>query len=327
MDNRLHITNGDVANQVLEKHGIEGTFLAWADVMHEGPLPQGLSLQEMSLIRAGFIADRGWASQFEARTHFETRDTLFLGAARDGQVVIWNSWELYDQLHMLQLLHQYNTETAVGWSAPLLVFVDTHIGSADADYNFDKSLQAAKPATPRQFQLAEVVWQAVTSANPRALAAVLEEDLTVFPYLRGALQRFLQEYPSEQGICRTERQILEAVDDGENRPGAIFGLSQKAEEIAFMGDSSFWQFMRGLIHSDMPLLALRGGGEFILPGMFGPDEAFLAQRLELTEEGQQVLDGELDWLSKHQPDRWIGGVHLNPENLWRWTGECRFKRG
>jgi hypothetical protein len=42
-----------------------------------------------------------------------------------------------------------------------------------------------------------------------------------------------------------------------------------------------------------------------------PDmEAFHAQRLELTDEGRQVLAGTLDWTVLRPIDRWIGGVHL-----------------
>lgn len=53
----LHITNGDVAATVIEKAAIGGEVLPWRDVLHEGPVPAGLSLEQMSEIRAQFIAD------------------------------------------------------------------------------------------------------------------------------------------------------------------------------------------------------------------------------------------------------------------------------
>jgi hypothetical protein len=40
------------------------------------------------------------------------------------------------------------------------------------------------------------------------------------------------------------------------------------------------------------------------------------QQLSLTETGRALLAGEISWLHINPVDRWIGGVHLTPENLW-----------
>jgi hypothetical protein len=56
----LHITNGE--SVTIGMTGIGGRVLAWKDVLHEGPAPAGLTLREMSRVRARFIADCGWAS-------------------------------------------------------------------------------------------------------------------------------------------------------------------------------------------------------------------------------------------------------------------------
>ena len=56
----LHIVNGDCAVEALRESGIEGGFLSWIDVLHDGPVPAGLSLEELSEVRADFIADCDW---------------------------------------------------------------------------------------------------------------------------------------------------------------------------------------------------------------------------------------------------------------------------
>ena len=58
----LHITNGDCVVGPLEEGGIPGDKLAWRDVLHEGPVPAGLELEALSLVRAEFIAARGWGA-------------------------------------------------------------------------------------------------------------------------------------------------------------------------------------------------------------------------------------------------------------------------
>ena len=56
----LHLTNGDCAVAVISQ-AVSGAFLPWRDVLHEGPVRAGLSLEQLSAERARFIAEAGWA--------------------------------------------------------------------------------------------------------------------------------------------------------------------------------------------------------------------------------------------------------------------------
>ena len=56
----LHIVNGDCAIEALKDSEIEGDFLSWLDVLHDRPVPKGLSLEKLSEVRADFIADYDW---------------------------------------------------------------------------------------------------------------------------------------------------------------------------------------------------------------------------------------------------------------------------
>jgi hypothetical protein len=60
METILNITNGDSAVMVMQQAGIPGVFLPWRDVLHDGPVPAGLSLEKLSEVRAQFISDQGW---------------------------------------------------------------------------------------------------------------------------------------------------------------------------------------------------------------------------------------------------------------------------
>ena len=44
----LHIVNGDCATEALKDSEIEGDILSWLDVLHDGTVPEGLSLEERS---------------------------------------------------------------------------------------------------------------------------------------------------------------------------------------------------------------------------------------------------------------------------------------
>ena len=94
----LHITNGDIAAQLVEATGIPGTVLPWRDVLHEGPVPAGLGLQELGEVRAHFLFERGWAqSSEEALREFRERDTtLQAGLAEDEIVLRILGWRRHD---------------------------------------------------------------------------------------------------------------------------------------------------------------------------------------------------------------------------------------
>src|SRR6185503_4912509 len=58
---------------------------------------------------------------------------------------------------------------------------------------------------------AATTWIAVTSSDPRALP-FLTKRVKALPFLAGAIERLLEEYPDPQsGLSRTERQMLAAI--------------------------------------------------------------------------------------------------------------------
>ena len=44
----LHIVNGDCAIEALKNSGIEWNFHSWLYVLHDEPVPEGFSLEELS---------------------------------------------------------------------------------------------------------------------------------------------------------------------------------------------------------------------------------------------------------------------------------------
>src|SRR6185369_11209179 len=103
----LHITNGDTAVQTLESGGVAGDILPWRDVLHDGPVPADLSLDELSRVRARFIADCGWGEFEDVVADFESRDRTLTSFGDHGEVTLWFEHDLYDQLQLIQLLDYF----------------------------------------------------------------------------------------------------------------------------------------------------------------------------------------------------------------------------
>ena len=106
----LHITNGDVAANLLKTGGLDGDVLAWRDPMHHGPFAAGLDLEAASDARARYLAGPSDALDDVAR-NFRLRNEHLRAASRYRDVILWFEHDLSDQLQLLQLLDWFAEAT------------------------------------------------------------------------------------------------------------------------------------------------------------------------------------------------------------------------
>ncbi len=314
MNKALNITNGDSAVEIMRQANIPGTFLPWQDVLHEGPVPAGLSLQELSSVRAQFIASRGWGTVENTKQLFRTRDATLESFERFEKVILWFEHDLYDQLQLLQVLDWFHHNRPV--TAPLsMICTDRYLGTLSAE-EMTSLFQFETAVTEEQLELASKGWSAFRSSSPRAWHALLDEDTSVLPFLKGAVIRLLEEYPAcSNGLSRTAHTALGIIYQGEKKPGRVFGKYQASEDRRFMGDASFWVMLQELLDSSPPLLTLTGVKALKLP-------ATPEVQLMITPMGQDILSGKRNWLETAEIDRWIGGVHLTHAHTWCWDGNA-----
>ena len=324
----LHLINGDCAETVLRAAGVPGRFLSWRDVLHDGPVPGGLPPEQLNETRARFLAACGWDSEENAREQLRLRDeTLSEAVASEDEVVIWNSFELYDQLQLLQILPMLpappsGVSREVGSLKALsVVFLADYLGSSTSESALLQAFQQRKALTREQHALGQEGWRCVTAPSPQRFSRFLRQDLTALPFLRDGLLRFAQEYPDAQtGLSRTQHLIVQAVAAGTHRVVDLFRVTQAQEPVRFMGDTSFWRQIALLGTAEFPLLNLTGPEPFYtVPREPFPDETFRQFQASLTELGWAVLRDQVDWLAVQAHDYWIGGVHLHPEHDWRWS--------
>lgn len=311
----LNITNGDSAVEVMKKANIEGEFLPWRDVLHDGPVPANLTLEALSEVRAKFIIDRNWGTPENIKRSFVERDNTLKSFESYEKVVLWFEHDLYDQLQIIQILDWFN-HNRPNTAHLSIICVDQYLGLMSPD-EMATLTKYEEPVTEKHYKISSQAWQAFRSDTPEQWAELIKMDTTALPFLEGAIVRLLEEYPScINGLSRTAQQALTIISQGEKRPGRVFGAFQESEERRFMGDSSFWEILHRLLESSPPLLKLPEGKQLTLPT--SPD-----QELTITEHGKEVLSGERNWLEYEQVDQWIGGVHLTPKNLWCWDSAAK----
>jgi Domain of unknown function (DUF1835) len=318
----LHITNGDVAATVIEKAAIGGEVLPWRDVLHEGPVPAGLSLEQMSEIRAQFIADCSWQTLEKARADFRARDSKLASFQKHQEVILWFEHDLYDQLQLLQILDWFARQD-VDETALSMISHSDYLGTMQPE-----SLAALYPRRRivllEDLELGGKAWSAFCSPDPKRWEDLIGMDTASLPFLGASVVRHLEQYPSlRNGLNRTEEAILKAIQAGIAKPGEIFAAAQASEESRFMGDSLFWLYLATLTESEPPLLRVSNGRRFRLPSFCASSDEFNDQHLLITQMGEKVLAKELDWIEINGIDKWLGGVHLTTENLWRWDSETQ----
>jgi len=101
-------------------------------------------------------------------------------------------------------------------------------------------------------------------------------------------------------------------------PVAIFRACAAMEERIFMGDWTFWGILAGLAGGPHPLVRMDPAS------MIDADvkRGLPAGTVTLTAAGHDVLAGRADQVALNGIDRWMGGVYLSPDRLWRQPLPC-----
>jgi len=313
----LFITNGDSAADRIAASGLTGEILPWGDVLHEGPVPAGLPPEELADVRARFLAERGWASLAEARQDFAIRHTTLASYGDHEEVVLFFEHDLYDQLQLIQVLDWFSRRD-LGYARLSIVHTDEYLGTLGPE-RLLALFHDRREATEGQLALGSTAWDAFRSPDPTAVLGVIQAGARDLPFLASALRRHLEQFPSTaNGLSRSEEQALETIAGGSNTPGEAFAAYQEREEPVFLSDAVFASYLKDLSVAREPLVLFEGGGEMGRPHADPLSEGFWNQEVLLTEKGHEVLRGDEDRVRLIGIERWLGGVHLGDETLWRW---------
>jgi hypothetical protein len=305
----LHITNGDSVVHGFREAALRGDDLSWGDLLYEGPVSCA-TLDELSPIRARFLADVGWEGYDEALARFSARNQTLKSFPKYDEVVLWFEHDLTDQLQLIQLLHWFASQE-LNKTRLSLISIDAFPGVTRffglgqlTGNQLTELFPQRRPVTEHQLSLAHDAWEAFCAPEPVALLNLIARDLSVLGFLKGALLRLLEEYPSlSNGLSRTERQILVAAALGRQRRMDIYQRSQEAEKAPFMGDWSVWLRLDRLAAGSAPALEQLAGNCY-----------------QISDNGRSALESKTDWIeSRGGADVWLGGVHLlGKTDLWRW---------
>jgi len=314
----LHVANGTATTEIIEAAGIPGARSIWADVLYEGPVPAGLSDDELREVRARFLASPGAAAIDPMNDLRRWRQVIEDRGSYD-ELVLWFEHDLFDQLNLIQILTWIRSRVPVDRVSLIC------IGSFPERSRF-KGLGELSPAelsslldTRRrvgsaEYDVAERAWRAFREPTPGSLDDLRRSGTTALPYLAPALERFLQEYPSTiDGLSRSERRLLQLAADGPIALMKAFPRMQDGESAYYITGGSLASTAEMLSRTTPPLITLTDDA--------AAGRSILSATIELTDAGRDVLAGRRDRVACGV-DRWLGGVHLQSGGpIWRWDAE------
>lgn len=314
MEPIVHVCNGDSTADILSLADLPGEIRVWGDALDQGPvLP--VSDDEHYKRRTEFWATRGFPDDGRLAAWDRGVDE----AAKADELILWFEHDLFDQLGLIRLLARVARR---GLPQTLtIVSIDRHPEVPNfLGFGQLKPEQLAElwprraPLSRDAIDEAITAWIAITSADPRALP-YLTRRIKALPFLAGALERHLEEYPDPtSGMSRTERQVLAAVARGESTAEALMLNSHASDPRYPLTD----------LHLLVTLQTLARCG-FLEGAPSGTSPAALKSvTATVTPLGRQALAGAIDRVHEVGIDQWRGGVHLTGKGpVWRWDSRER----
>jgi len=318
----VHIHNGESTAGTLREFGFPGDHFAFKEVLMCGPTPAGLSQDDWLALRAKFLADEYELELEDAQRDFRKQEQTLDSIPAHDEVILWFEHDLFCQINLIYLLDRLSRCQSAATRLSLICIgeypgVDDFRGLGQLTGEQLSSLfDGRHEISDSEWKTAARAWAAYCSSDPRAIANLLDEDISSMPFLRQALLLHLARFPSvRNGLGRVENRALELISHGPIDFKSLFPIFAKSEHAYGLGDSQLWRELNRLSDSSNPVINISGfdnkTGAFI-------SNQFHQARLELTETGKAVLAGEQDFLELNPIDYWLGGVHLSDENLWRW---------
>ena len=299
MEKILNIVNGDACIDIMKEAGIKGEFLPWRDFLHEGPVPEGFTLQQLSKIRANFIINLGFGEFKQVHQDFQERDKKLESYKLYDKIILWFEHDLYDQLQLIQILSWFEKQNLANVELTLIC-TNNYLGESSMQQIL-KLLHYETKILTEHLLLAKVAWAAFCEPSPLAWFNLLKKETGLLPFLQGAIFRMLEEYPNtKNGLSRTEYQALLIISNGIQDTVDIFTKCQSFEERKFMGDIIFFKIL----------------DDFYTYKIIERNSK--RKEIHITTLGKKLLEGETNWLNIKKLDRYIGGVHLDSDNLWCW---------
>lgn len=252
-----------------------------------------------------------------------------LAFSNHEEVVLWFEHDLFCQTILIHILNRLSQQD-LGKGRLSLVCIDQFpdienfrgLGQLSSDQM--SSLFASRhPLTKLELGIAAQAWNAYSSPSPKSIENLMGKNISALPFLKDALLCHLARFPSlHNGLGRIEHKALELICAGHNEFIPLFNEFGMAEPLYGLGDFQFWNDLKRLVKARQPLIIEKELDDYDRALSSG---GFIQAYFEISDTGQAVLTGNIDFVKLAGVDLWLGGVHLQDKQgkLWRWDEQSQ----
>jgi len=316
----LHLLNGRSTEETFRQTSVPGDYFSFRDALISGPVLPDLVAEEWRRLRAAHLAQSYGVRIDECERDLLRQSEVLNSSLDHDEVVLWFEHDLFCQLNLLYLLHWFSNADLGATSLSLI-----NIGNFPGRPHFrglgelnsaelGSLFHERERVTNEQLELGRRAWQAFSSPEPTEIETLIETNTSSLPFLATALRAHLRRFPATtNGLGTVENKTLNLIDQGCEEFSSVFVEFSNSESVYGLGDAQLWLSLKSLANVKRPLIT----------GLANLDNnAEIDQRFSLTEDGGAVLKGERDFLELNSIDQWLGGVHLNGREVWRWDHEA-----
>jgi hypothetical protein len=322
----LHIYNGDSTADTARAGDVPGEHLPWREALVCGPAPADVPEADFIHLRAHHLAAAYNVPVEKCRAELVKLHERLGTFAEHDEVVLWFEHDLFCQVQLIYLLNWF-AGRELGQTKLSLVCVDqfpgVHPFHGLGQLN-QEQLQSLFPGrsaiSTSQLELAVKAWAAYSAPDARPLISLLRSDMSALPFLKDALEKHLERFPSTRnGLGRVENAALALVPAGYSQFRSLFPAFARRESAYGFGDAQVYLAMETMMTARKPLLIQHNRHHW------AKDSAqMLLASFDLTEDGKAVLAGEEDFVTTNGIDTWLGGIHLSgKEAAWRWDEDAQ----
>ncbi len=320
----LHIHNGDSTAGTLREFGFPGEHRAFQEVLMEGPAPENLSPEEWIAVRARFLAREYERTIEECEKDFDEQEAWLSRCAEHDETILWFEHDLFCQINLIYLLDWF-AKRPMGQTRLSLICIGEFPGVQDfrglgqlTGEQLASLFDERRTVTDSELNLAAQAWAAYRSPDPNQIARLIDCDTSAMPFLGSALRLHLERFPSvKNGLGRIDNKALDLISSGANEFKQLFPRFAEAESAYGLGDAQLWCALKRLGTAREAVITINN------PANSQPTTKpnhYYDFSFTLTEIGKSVLVGTRDYIDLNGIDRWLGGVHLVDDAVWRWDG-------
>ena len=292
----IHIHNGDVTAQMARKLGLPGEHMAFREALIGGPIREG---DDWLATRANYLSDAHEHDLLRTSNALFEQEQAITSLGTHDEVVLWFEHDLFCLIHLMYLMQR------VPLAKTYLVWHDHPISDLKPEEVW-RLYSRRGGINADMVSLAREAWRAYAAANPTDLNRLTAMTRREFPFLTEGLLLHATRFPSTRnGLGIVEQRVLEFIEEGAAEFEALFNRFSRAQQRFGFGDSEILRTVRVLANKRTPLATIIEA------------ENVTKIAVGITEHGQAVLRGTDD-IAVNGIDTWVGGVHLTPDNLWRW---------